>query len=215
VRLVRRASTRSNNPDLFAALVSACRYCGLLQPSFAADERARRLDPNALTSVTHTYFMAGEYLRAAEESERRWQAGNMGALALLCAGHPDAAALGKAEADRYGIDLLPALMACDRGRVRSAVDEVVAPFTDPEFLFYASLMLAHVGDGDRAVDILAGAVDRGFFPFETFSRHAWLDALRGRPDFLAILLKAKRRHHEARAAFVDAGGEALLGLGSA
>jgi eukaryotic-like serine/threonine-protein kinase len=216
VRLVRRASARSNNPDLFSALVSACRYCGLLQPSFAADERARRLDPNVHTSVTHTYFMAGEYLRAAAESERHWQAGNLGGLALLCAGHPDATARLKAEAERYPEDkMTPAWISGDRGRFRSAVEEVVASFPDPEFHFYVSLMLARLGEGDRAVEILAGAVDRGFFPFETFTRHAWLDSLRTRPDFVAILLRAERRHHDALAAFVDAGGEALLGLGAA
>jgi eukaryotic-like serine/threonine-protein kinase len=214
VRLVRRASARSNDPDLFAALVSACRYCGLLQASFAADERTQRLDPTVRTSVTHTYFMAGEYLRAAAVSERRWQTGNLGALALLCAGHPDAAALGKAEADRYGIDdLTPALMARDRGRVRSAIDEWIPSFPDPEYHFYCALMLAHVGDCDRAVEILAGAVDGGFFPVDTFTRHAWLDSLRARPDFVAILLNAARRHNAARAGFVDAGGGTLLGLG--
>jgi hypothetical protein len=92
---------------------------------------------------------------------------------------------------------------------------VTASFPDPEFHFYSSLMLAHVGDGDRAVEILEGAVDRGFFPFETFTRHAWLDGLRSRLDFLAIVEKAQRRHEEALAAFVEAGGETLLGFGGA
>jgi serine/threonine protein kinase len=215
-RLVRRASARSNDTDLFVALVSTCRYCGLLPASFAADERARRLDPNVRTSVTHTLFMAGRYLEAAAESEREWQAGNMGATALLCAGHVDAAARGKVEADRYGIeDFMPAVIARDRDRVRSSIDEIVAWFQDPEYHFYAALMLAYVGDGDRATELLAGAVDRGFFPFETFRQHEWLDSLRGRPDFVAVLQHAEHRHQEARKAFVDAGGETLLGVRTA
>jgi hypothetical protein len=51
---LRRASSNSSDPDLFAALVPACRYCPLLQHSLAAYERATRLDPNVRTSVQHT-----------------------------------------------------------------------------------------------------------------------------------------------------------------
>jgi hypothetical protein len=55
-------------------------------------------------------------------------------------------------------------------------------------------------------------VDRGFYSHETFTRHAWLDPLRGRLDFKAILQKAEHRHLAARAAFVKAGGETLLDI---
>ena len=75
VRLVRRASSRGSDPELFAALVPACRYCGLLRHSLAAYERATRLDPNIRTSVQHTFFMLGDYLRAAAEAERTWAPG--------------------------------------------------------------------------------------------------------------------------------------------
>ncbi len=90
VRLVRRASSRGSDPELFAALVPACRYCGLLQHSLAAYERAARLDPNIRTSVQHTFFMLGDYLRAAAEAERTWAPGSAWSLSLACAGHPDA-----------------------------------------------------------------------------------------------------------------------------
>jgi hypothetical protein len=79
----------------------------------------------------------------------------------------------------------------DRAPLRAAVDELIASgFRDPEGLFYQAIKLAHAGDLDRAVEILADAVDRGFYPRETFTRHAWLDPLRGRQDFEAILEKA-------------------------
>jgi serine/threonine protein kinase/tetratricopeptide (TPR) repeat protein len=217
VRLVRRARSRSSSPELFAALVSACRYCGLLEASFAAHERARRLDSNVRTSVQHTFFMAGDYLRAASESELRWEAGTMGGLALMCAGDADAARLMKADAERYaetswrGADALLAMLTGDRALVRAAVDESGAWFSDPEGHFYHLLMLAHAGDWDRTVEILADVVDRGFFPYETFARHAWLDPLRNRPDFIAVLQQAERRHGEALAEFIRAGGEGLLG----
>ena len=85
-------------------------------------------------------------------------------------------------------------------------------FRDPEGLFYQVIQLAHAGELDRAVEILADVVDRGFYPHETFARHAWLDPLRTRQDFNATLAKADLRHQEARAAFVNAGGETLLGV---
>jgi non-specific serine/threonine protein kinase len=216
VRLVRRASSAISDPQLFAALVSACRYCGLLRPSVAAYERATRLDPNVRTSVQHTFFMIGDYLRSAAESEQQWEVGNMGALALACAGHPDAATLGDTYAQRYANtryqDRSLHIPEPDGKVLRAAVDELIASgFRDPEGLFYNLLKLAHAGQADRAVEIFADVVERGFYPFETFMSHPWLAPLRDRTDFNAVLQQAERRHDEARAEFIRAGGEALLG----
>ena len=217
VRLVRRASSRSNDPDLFAALVPACRYCGMLRHSLAAYERAKRLDPNIRTSVEHTFFMLGDYLRSAAEAERSWGLGSIGGLSLSCAGHPDAERVTEVEWERYAQTPFghPGMrpLVPDRALLRAGVDELIASgFRDPEGLFYQLLRLAHAGDLDRAVEILADVVDRGFYPYETLTRHAWLDPLRTRQDFNAILAKAELRHQEARAAFVNAGGETLLGV---
>ena len=55
------ASRRSTDPELFAGLVYACRYCGLLGASLRADMRARRLDPSIKTSVIHTLWMLGKH----------------------------------------------------------------------------------------------------------------------------------------------------------
>ena len=66
VRLVRLSRQRSADPELFAALVTACRYCGLLTASVAAAEQARRLDPRVRTTAAHTYFMLGDYQRVID-----------------------------------------------------------------------------------------------------------------------------------------------------
>ena len=66
VRLLERAQTHPNDPELFAGLVQACRFCGLLDESIAAHHRARRLDSRAVTSVAHTFFLKGDYERALE-----------------------------------------------------------------------------------------------------------------------------------------------------
>src|SRR5262245_27076303 len=45
VRLLDRVRARPGDAELFAALVLACRFCGLYDASVAADRRARRLEP--------------------------------------------------------------------------------------------------------------------------------------------------------------------------
>jgi serine/threonine protein kinase/tetratricopeptide (TPR) repeat protein len=217
VRLVRRASSHSSDPDLFAALVPACRYCGLLQHSLAAYERATRLDPNVRTSVEHTLFLLGKYERCAAESERSWAPGSIWNMALACGGHiAEATRVSQIEAQRYAKTVFgdPALVVypSNRARLRSAVDALLASgFRDLEGMFYQVLKLAHAGDSDRAVEILGDVVDLGFYPYQTLATHAWLDALRERQDFKTILQKAEHRHLQAHALFVAAGGEALLG----
>jgi tetratricopeptide (TPR) repeat protein len=217
VRLVRRALSRGSDPELFAALVPACRYCGLLRHSVAAHERAVRLDPNVRTSVQHTFFMLGDYGRAADAAGRSWSHGSAWALALACGGHPEAERASEIEHERYantpfGHEGMRGIEP-DRALLRAAVDELVASgFRDPEGLFYQLIRLARAGDLDRAVEILSEVVGRGFFPYETFMRHAWLDPLRGRQDFEAILERARHHHEKAHAAFVNAGGKTLLGV---
>ena len=51
MRLLGEATRHGNDPELFAGLVHACRYCGLFDESIAAHAEARRLDPNVATSI--------------------------------------------------------------------------------------------------------------------------------------------------------------------
>ena len=46
------------------ALVQVCRFCGQLEASIAANERARGLDPHLSTSANHTYWHLGDLERA-------------------------------------------------------------------------------------------------------------------------------------------------------
>jgi serine/threonine protein kinase len=222
VRLIRRASTRSSDPELFAALVHVCRYCGLLQASLAAHERARRLDPNVRTSVQYTLFMAGDFLRAAAEAGGYAATGG---VALVIAGHPDAMRQCRKEAEMLHAanmttfaklyDEIVAMLegTGNLGALQCATEAVIAGgMHDPEGLFMLALRLAHFGGAERALELLAEAVHRGYFPCHTFNENPWLDPLRQRTDFLAIVRKAEHRHQEALAAFIQAGGETLLGV---
>ena len=60
VRLLEQASRHGNDPELFAGLVHALRYCGLFEQSIVAHDEARRLDPNVPTSVEQTVMMTGD-----------------------------------------------------------------------------------------------------------------------------------------------------------
>ena len=68
VRLLGLARTTRNDPEIFAGLVHACRYCGLLEASEAAHREARRLDPHISTSVVYTWWARGDMERVIEET---------------------------------------------------------------------------------------------------------------------------------------------------
>jgi hypothetical protein len=84
---------RRNGPDaeVFAGLMHALRFCGLLDQSRAAHDRARALEPAILTSVAHTYWLRGEFDLALRETTG--DIGYMPGLALASLGrHADAVA---------------------------------------------------------------------------------------------------------------------------
>src|SRR5438128_238105 len=80
VRLLDLVGHGTNDADIFAALVMACRYCGLLEASIAAHEQARRLDARASTSASHSYWMLGQYDRALEAVDHDRDPGGEAAL---------------------------------------------------------------------------------------------------------------------------------------
>src|SRR4030095_7715509 len=107
----------------------------------------------------------------------------------------EATRVGQIEAQRYANTVFgdPALVVYppDRIPLRRAVDALLASgFRDLEGMFYQVLKLAHAGDSDRAVEILADVVDGGFYPYQTFASHAWLEAVRERRELKSNLQKA-------------------------
>ena len=96
-RLLARARVDRNDPEIFGALVHACRYAGLQQESLAAHAEALRLDPNASTSVAFTLWAQGDYAALADgRSDVIDQ--HPRALALVCLGRTG----GGAGRDRVG-----------------------------------------------------------------------------------------------------------------
>src|SRR4051794_15396452 len=72
VRLLGRVAAGTNEPGVFGGLVTAFRFCGLLEASCAAHEQARQLDPKFSTSAAHSYWMLGrcDEALAAVDPER-------------------------------------------------------------------------------------------------------------------------------------------------
>jgi len=219
-RLLERARHRPADPDVFAGLVHACRYSGLLDAAIAAYERAHRLDPQVRTSVAHAYWMRGDYDAAVRTD---------------CEVPPFAAvtaleALGR---ERDAIEKLAALEALGlppgmqhylravRAVLESRLDDArtagrtmleAGVVRDPCGRYYVARLLARIGEVESALGSLRSAVEDGFFCRVVFERDPWLDALRPTTAFADVIREAARRQDAAARRFSDAGGAALLGV---
>ena len=216
LRLIERAKKRTADPELFAGLVHACRYCGLLEASLAAHEHAQRLDPKLATSVNNTYWHLGEYERVADTEFRR--APVLVGLAWLMLDRTadviDGFAALRQTTGRMRL-FFTAVSATAQGRraeAVAAIDRAIVGFHDPEGLFYLTRLLAHFGEVERALAVFDRVVAGGFCCLPSFARDPWLDGLRAHAGFKRLLGLAESRYRAARRAFRDAGGERVLGI---
>jgi len=218
IRLLKMLEQHENNPEIFAALVHACRYCGQLDVSIAAHERSFRLDRNFPTSVAHTYFALGDY-----EKSLYWYDAKAGlyldALALASMDRlKEAAALLWTRLERFSTQ--PALMKSlqsyldgDPAKGLAALrNEVSSNAGDPELLFYQARQAARFGDLSLGYDLLSRSVASGYGSSLTLMRDAWLEPLRGTTEFQEILSVVRTREQAARRAFAEAGGDRIISM---
>jgi hypothetical protein len=83
---------------------------------------------------------------------------------------------------------------------------------DPEARYYVARTMAHLGAGDEALPMLSASVDDGFFCPPAYTRDPWLDSVRGRPEFSALVRRAEARHRQALISFLTAEGNRVLGV---
>jgi len=218
-RLLYRAHQRRSDAELFAGLGHVCRYCGLLQPALIAHQEARRLDPLISTSINHTYFMLGDYEQALGTSASDYGYGMGLVLAMLGRVEEAVPMLRQRELARpwrlgkLYLTSLRALLEGNRQESLAASDELrKATFRDPEGIYYLARQLSFLGEQDQALETLSRAIDNGFFCYPAMVRDPWLDAIRARNEFTALLRKAHQLHREALTSFLAAGGDTLLGV---
>ena len=221
VRLLGRVRGCSSDPELYAGLVHACRYVGLLDASMAAYRRATRLDPAIRTSIAHSFFMSGDFERVIELDVD--DPAYLTILSLHALGRSDEAmslCRGAREQDSVSetlmllIDGLMALLGVNREAGVAAMAQLAShrTFSDPEGLFYWGQVSAGLGEHDSALDLLSRAVDSGLCCVRGFEVSPLLSELRPLPAFDAILERARLRQSAAARAFADADGPRLLGL---
>ena len=232
VRLLGEAGRHGNDPELFAGLVHACRYCGLYEQSIAAHEEARRLDPNVPTSLEQTILMTGNIERLLTvDPPVLGRGGDEGirAIGLGLAGRRD-------EARRLLLDIrsasrLPLFQFwCDyllawverRGTgmlINMSAFGALKIMNDPEAVFQEGWLLCDAGDYERGLECLQRAVAKGYFVAPTLASAPAFDPLRRDPAFRTLLAEAEAGRAAALAAFRESDGERLLGrlrsLGSA
>ncbi len=218
-RLLERLRQRSSDPELYAGLVHACRYCGLLDASLAADAHVRRLDPGMITSVVHSFFMKGDYARAIARDTDNPPYVTL--FALVFSGR-EAEALATCTAidpttvrNRRLALLLTAMRAIverrtDEGLAAMTQIQQAPGFSDPEGWFYWAHLHARLGDAEGAVRLLGRAVDGAWYCVDALQRSPGLEPARALPAFADILDRAKRGQAAAEKAFDAAGGPRLL-----
>jgi len=219
VRLLGLIQRNRNDPELYAGLVYACRYAGLLEASLKAHELARRVDRNVDTSVSYTHFAMGNYQVAIESS----------------AGDPDSCrfdeimaldALGRRQEAserlrrpedrdlfpliRLEMRLLKAFLDRDRKETVELVRKAGLASDDPETFFCHARMLARVGETTEALTTLHRAVRGGFYCAAALLKDFYLEPVRAEVGFTEVLHEAEMLSAHAQAAFVEAGGEHLL-----
>jgi TolB-like protein/tetratricopeptide (TPR) repeat protein len=222
-RLLRHARSNRHDAQLFAGLVHACRYAGLLDASMAAHDEAVRLDPNVATSVEYTLAHYSDGIdRAAQLTSPR--AGFLdGIFPAIALGNPAAAREQLARIDlgavppafHLSFEAASAFTSRPAEEAIRIVEHAIAGHVDPEALFMFGAMLARLGSLDRALEVVRGAVGDGYTPVLTLSRNAAFERLRGRPAFTLIEDDARRRMRAAQELFEAGGGPELLGLPAA
>jgi DNA-binding winged helix-turn-helix (wHTH) protein len=215
-RLLRMAKHNENNAEIFSALVQACRYCGLLEESIKAHEKAYALDPYVQTSVSHTYFAMCRY-----EEALYWYDSPSGyyldAAALASLGQfPEARALVWTRRERFPGE--PGLLTSLHHFLENQPDLALAALhlhtqpqkPEPEICFYLARQASIVGDIHLAIELLRHNLQYGSLCLHALGNDPWFLPLRRDPQWEVLLGIAQDRERAARRAFLEAGGNTIL-----
>ena len=208
-RILGRLDRHPGEPESFTSLVHVFRFRGLLQQSIEAHRRATQLDPVILTSVAHTYFLAGDYPSAIETYSGR-AAYYLDAAAWAALGDRKRAIailrerLGRMSLSTLMTALMSSLLALLEGKADEAVRlmETADTTREPEILVYFARHYARLKQVDSAITALKRAAESGFVCApETLISDAWLTAVQKHSEFASLLGNAETLVQEARSSF--------------
>jgi serine/threonine protein kinase len=221
LRLLQRARSRRNDPELFAGLVQACRYCDELDASLAAHFRSRHLDPHAITSAAHTYFLLGEYQKSLEcYGAKAGYYLDCAALAALGDNRTALSKLREREQSGGAPGSIRALMQSLRAYLEGNFEECLQVIEAGELLtqndlesqYYMGRQLAQIGETERAIKVLSSAIDNGLLCSSALARDPSFASLRSTSAYSELIRRAEARRGQAHAAFLEAGGPQILNL---
>jgi serine/threonine protein kinase len=219
-RLLQHAKHNRNDAQLFAALVHACRYAGLMGASLAAHDEARRLDPTVPTSIEYTFLMLGDEKRLHELELTGDNEGARGYF-LMYSGRVNEV---KESIKTVKTDHLPPgyrgmvdavrLIDTDPVAAIAAMDDAmsIGAYSDPEAVFLMGITCALLKADDKAVRHLNDSVVSGFTPVHAMAHAPVLASLRDRPDFKDTFERARQRQRIALAILERGDGLNLLGV---
>ena len=223
VRLLEAAARHGNDPELFAGLVHACRYCGLFEHSIAAHDEAKRLDPNVTTSVEQTVMMTGDLDRLLSlELQPRSPGADQGIkiIGLGLAGQRDRARhLVEGIVPSSQVKVLQTWKSYLYAWLDYRLDDMRAGDTalrplkimeDPEAIFQRGWLFCDVGDFETGIEELQRAVSKGYCVAHTLATGPQFNGIRNEPAFRGVLAQAEEGRRKALTAFREAGGERLL-----
>jgi eukaryotic-like serine/threonine-protein kinase len=214
-RLLERVRLRPSDPELYAGLVTACRFAGLHQASAAADQRARRLDPQIHTSVAYTLWFLRDYERLAETVDHSYDFMQWLGKYRIGRGAEAIAHMRTLEATTEGRERV--MMAAARAALEGDREACLVfsldyrPSNDPEDSYFWAWQLAMVGERDMALAGLKRSVERNFCCHAALETEPEFDFLRADPEFQRLIADSRNRHEHALHVFREAGGEELLG----
>jgi len=217
VRLLTRARSRRADPELFAGLVTTCRYCGLLDESIAAYQHVCRLDPATRTSVAYAYYLRGDYTQAIETDIASMPyAATLARIRL----EDEATAIAALEnleriTPHEGVRILTAAYRLAVSRNVDALlpklqEMTESGFADPEGYFLLAAFAARAGAQGSALSTLDRAVSGGYYCPTSLRQDPYWDSVRGTEDFMRLLAKAEAGTASAREAFDHVGGASVL-----
>lgn len=198
MRLAGRLTQHGEEPETFAGLVQVLRFCGLLEESVAAHERAVALDPTIVTSVAHTHFLQGEYARVFETyAGKRYY---LDAAAWAALGDTERATgllrerLIQAELSPLMSGLMVSMLAILEGKSEQAIAvmERTEVLHEPEVLFYFARHCAMLNVAVPAVQMLRRARLGGFTSSHALDHDDAFAGMRDHPDFDQELKAAKQ-----------------------